>query len=305
VPSGNARPEKIPSAMIEPARAAGEESYLYRFEDLKGLELLSADYQNHAFLPHWHDALMVSAVVRGGQRIRYRSREFALTPGKIMFLGPQEIHDGETLAQGAPWLFRVMYLDVGLIEEISTGLIDRLSKRPAIQAEHHLWSQFLEAHAVIRQSSNALERAATLSLFLERVTEQSGLATALDRPLPSRKLALERAREYIQVHFTDAIDLAELAAIARISRYHLLRSFRERYALTPHAYQTQLRVHHAKELLFQGMPAKDAAIESGFYDQAHMTTTLRRYVGATPGRLRIFPENGIATSSKTRPGHAS
>ena len=289
--STNARPEKLPSVRVEPARAAGEEGHLYRFEDLKGLELLTANYQNHAFLPHWHHSLMVSAVVLGGERIRYRSREFALTPGKVMFLGPLEIHDGETLAQGAQWLFRVMYLDVGLIEEISTGLMDRLSNQPAIQTECHLWSQFLEAHAVLRRSSTALERAATLSLFLERLTEQSGLDTELDRPLRSSKPGLERAREYIHVHFADAIDLAELAAIAGVSRYHLLRSFRERYALTPHAYQTQLRVHHAKELLFQGMPAKDAAIESGFYDQAHMTTTLRRSVGVTPGRLRILCEN--------------
>ena len=291
MPSTKARPEKLPSVKIEPARAPGEEGYLYRFEDLKGLELLSGNYQNHAFLPHWHQALMVSAVVRGGERIRCRSRELSLTPGRVMFLGPQEIHDGETLTQGAPWLFRVMYLDVGLIEEISTGLIDRLSKLPAVQAEHHLWSQFLDVHTIIRRSSNALERAAALSLFLERVTAQSGIATTLDRPLPLRKLALERAREYIRVHFADAIDLAQLAAVAGISRYHLLRSFRERYGLTPHAYQTQLRVHHAKELVFQGMPAKDAATESGFYDQAHMTTAVRSYVGATPGRLHLLPKD--------------
>jgi AraC-like DNA-binding protein len=48
----------------------------------------------------------------------------------------------------------------------------------------------------------------------------------------------------------------------------------------------QLRVMRAKELLFGGMAAKDAALEAGFYDQAHLTNALRRYTGVTPGRVR-------------------
>ena len=52
-----------------------------------------------------------------------------------------------------------------------------------------------------------------------------------------------------------------------------------------HAYQMQLRVVRAKELLFNGIAAKDVALEVGFYDQAHLTNALRRYTGVTPGRV--------------------
>jgi AraC-like DNA-binding protein len=81
--------------------------------------------------------------------------------------------------------------------------------------------------------------------------------------------------------------LKELSKIAGLSRYHLLRSFRSRFGLPPHAYQMQLRVLHAKEFLFAGMAAKDAAQEAGFCDQAHLTHALRRSTGVTPGCMQI------------------
>ena len=52
----------------------------------------------------------------------------------------------------------------------------------------------------------------------------------------------------------------------------------------PHAYQTQLRVRHAKSLLQARLPIALVATEAGFYDQAHLTRHFKRIVGVTPGR---------------------
>jgi AraC-like DNA-binding protein len=54
--------------------------------------------------------------------------------------------------------------------------------------------------------------------------------------------------------------------------------------MTPHTYQTQLRVRQAKSLLRTGLPIASAAIAAGFYDQAHLTRHFKRVVGVPPGR---------------------
>ena len=100
MPSRNSRPEKLPSAKIEPARAVGEEGYLYRFEDLKGLELLSADYQNHAFLPHWHNALTVSAVVRGGDVVVAAAGRAGMITGEMVKPGAAVVDVGINRVDG-------------------------------------------------------------------------------------------------------------------------------------------------------------------------------------------------------------
>jgi AraC-like DNA-binding protein len=62
------------------------------------------------------------------------------------------------------------------------------------------------------------------------------------------------------------------------------RVFKDGVGLTPHAYQDQLRVRLAKQLLAQQAPIAQAAVEAGFYDQAHLTRHFKRAVGITPGR---------------------
>ena len=59
---------------------------------------------------------------------------------------------------------------------------------------------------------------------------------------------------------------------------------REAVGMTPHAYQTQVRVRRAKSLLQAGLPITLAAAEAGFYDQAHLNRHFKRIVGLTPGR---------------------
>ncbi len=78
--------------------------------------------------------------------------------------------------------------------------------------------------------------------------------------------------------------LQALARFAGLSAFHLCRVFREAVGMAPHAYQTQVRVRRAKALLRAGLPITQAAVEAGFYDQAHLTRHFKRIVGLTPGR---------------------
>jgi len=60
---------------------------------------------------------------------------------------------------------------------------------------------------------------------------------------------LRRARDHLDRHFVDGADLDELASIARMSKYHFLRSFARVYGTTPAAYLSERRVERAQDLL--------------------------------------------------------
>jgi AraC-like DNA-binding protein len=68
-----------------------------------------------------------------------------------------------------------------------------------------------------------------------------------------------------------------------MSAYHLSRVFRRRVGLPPHAYQTQVRIAHAKHLIAAGVPIPQAAQQVGFFDQSHLAYHFRRLLGYTPG----------------------
>src|SRR5207253_9917708 len=58
-----------------------------------------------------------------------------------------------------------------------------------------------------------------------------------------------RARAFIDECYDLPLDLAEISKHACLSRYHLLRLFREVFATTPHQYLMRRRTEKAKKLL--------------------------------------------------------
>ena len=80
--------------------------------------------------------------------------------------------------------------------------------------------------------------------------------------------------------------LDELAALAGMSRYRLLRAFRAAYGMTPHAWQIDRRIMRARQLLDAGMSLAETALALGFADQSHFQRAFKQRVAATPGEYR-------------------
>jgi AraC-like DNA-binding protein len=98
---------------------------------------------------------------------------------------------------------------------------------------------------------------------------------------------LRRATEFIQEHSGRNIRLQELAELTGLSQSHFSHSFKASTGATPHDWQMNARLEHAKQLLRdsdQGLTA--IAVETGFSDQAHFTRVFRKYVGTTPARWK-------------------
>jgi AraC-like DNA-binding protein len=78
----------------------------------------------------------------------------------------------------------------------------------------------------------------------------AGVTAAAAGDVPVELLAqLRRARDHIDRHFSQPLDLRELAAVARLSKFHFARSFAAAYGLTPIRYLTRRRVERAQDLL--------------------------------------------------------
>ena len=82
---------------------------------------------------------------------------------------------------------------------------------------------------------------------------------------------------------TEPVSLDELAAFARLDKFHLCRAFRDEIGLPPHAYVTHRRVSLAQDLLARGVPQAEVAARVGLYDQSQLHRHFKRIVGVTPG----------------------
>ena len=106
------------------------------------------------------------------------------------------------------------------------------------------------------------------------------------RPPPGseRSAPVKKALARLDGDAASPIGLNELAELAGLSRFQLLRVFVREVGATPHAYLVQRRVHLACRLLAGGRPIVEAAMDAGFADQSHLTRAFVRQFGVTPGR---------------------
>jgi transcriptional regulator GlxA family with amidase domain len=98
--------------------------------------------------------------------------------------------------------------------------------------------------------------------------------------------AVKRAKEYLRAHYAEEVPLQELAKVAYLSPFHLARVFRQTVGMPPHAYQTQLRLAHAKTFLAEGFEVGYVAHETGFFDQSHFAHQFQRSFFVKPASYR-------------------
>jgi AraC family transcriptional regulator, regulatory protein of adaptative response / methylated-DNA-[protein]-cysteine methyltransferase len=79
-----------------------------------------------------------------------------------------------------------------------------------------------------------------------------------------------------------AVPLAELAALAGVSPFHLQRTFKRHLGVTPREYQDALRMKHVKQALTNGQSITDAIYDAGF-------NSVSRFYERATDRLGMSP----------------
>lgn len=110
-------------------------------------------------------------------------------------------------------------------------------------------------------------------------------------PIRHGRPLAEEIRAYLDAHFAEKLSLETLGRQAGMSVFALLRAFRAATGLSPHEYQTLLRITRARRLLRDGGTIASVAAEVGFYDQSHLHHSFRRIVGLTPGAYQQSQES--------------
>ena len=261
---------------------------MWRPDDLGGLELLRATVSEFAFHPHAHEEFFIALTEDGLVTPTYRGNTHVIGPGDLIVLNPEEAHAG-----GPPptcsWTYRALYppSDImrGVMAEFPGDRLTMPEFSGDVVRDREIVAGLRRFHRLSEQpGSSLLERQAHLVEALVALVGRHAASPRAPRPPGREPIAIGRSKEYLQEHAAENVTLEALSRFAGLSAFHLCRVFRQTVGMTPHAYQTQVRIRHAKCLLRAGVPITAVADQAGFYDQAHLTRHFKRIVGLTPGR---------------------
>jgi len=106
---------------------------------------------------------------------------------------------------------------------------------------------------------------------------------------PAREAAL-KAKRWIESNFAENLTLAEIASRVSLSKYYLLRVFREAFGMPPLQYLVQLRIQQAKRLLnSESLTIADVAKQVGYTSPTAFTRAFKRETGLSPTDYRNSP----------------
>ena len=236
----------------------------------------------------------------------YRGARHAIAKGSLSIIHSGEVHaPSDRTVLLAPAHFAMAHIDPRWLHTVSAEAAEKSTSEPFFSTpfltDPELNRLFLVLHAVINRQSSKLEQDSALWDFLSYLISNYALNQPSLRALKPVHKAVKRACDYLHAYFADDISLVELAAIANLSQFHFCRVFRKDTGLSPSAYQTQLRIAHARKLLAQGLPIATVAAVTGFYDQSHFGWHFKRQVGTTPGNYSRASKDKTAKEASLPP----
>lgn len=88
---------------------------------------------------------------------------------------------------------------------------------------------------------------------------------------------------YVEEHLDEAISLATLAQLVRLSPHYFCRAFKQSFGMPPHRFHTSRRIERAKLLLAKPSPSvTDIGFTVGFSQTSSFTAAFHKATGMTP-----------------------
>ena len=226
----------------------------------------------------------VFGVVAGGSMRASRGRQRHIVhAGQLVAWDPSDAHSGES---AKPWSARLM------IVEADEDVLGNVAFPAPVLSDPLLAKEFIRVHRLLEGPASQLQRDHELITWLQTVVDRYSTTRATTTPGGDKEFRI--ACDYLAEYAERSISLDELAAVAGTGKYRLIKLFRDRTGLPPHALQVAHRVRRARTLLESGHTAADAAARTGFTDQSHLHRHFRRSLGFTPGQYqRLVTATGL------------
>ncbi|QMV64998.1 AraC family transcriptional regulator [Pseudomonas berkeleyensis] len=210
---------------------------------------------------------------------------FEVAAGDLLLL-PKDVAHAYGADAKSPWTIYWVHFDGSLSEDflglLGTQALRRIGVQPRLLGDFEallgLQRQSLNALPFIHAAHRLQAMLSSLAVLPARVNLKSG-----------RVLDIEAVQAVMREHLHDSLNLDELAAQFKLSRFHFAKTYR---ALTGHAPIQdfiQLKMALACRLLDRGdMEVRQVAEQLGYDDPYYFSRLFRKVVGMAPSHYRAL-----------------
>lgn len=253
------------------------------------------DYIREVALHH-HDFYEIYFFLSGNVTYNIESRSYLLTPGDILLISPNELHqpmltpEKQSYERIVLWINPTFLRQLCLPEQDVTGCFD--TSRPT-------HTNLLRPDGVTRELINyllillqqeadsgefgaelyAMGCLAQILVLINRLAER---AVRDADPRENSDSVVYRVLNYINEHYNEDLSLDFLANKFFISKYHLSREFNRIVGTSVYRYVIQKRLVMAKQMMSAGTPSSTVYQHCGFGDYSNFYRAFKAEYQVSP-----------------------
>ena len=250
-----------------------------------------ADSRRERIEYHYHTFHKIIILLAGKAGYAIEGERYDLSPGDFVLVGRGSIHRPE-VAEDDFYERMILYIDPAYLTSLSTEDCD-------------LESCFRQAQTAFRYVYRDEGGSRVRQLFetLARTTREGGYGAALLERAQFLELMVEVNRvcrgghqvqaaagdskvvallQYLNLHLTEELSIDQLAERFYISKYHMMRRFRQETGYSIHGYLTEKRLLLAQRLLAQGVSPSEAGERAGYQDYSTFSRAYKKHFGRGP-----------------------
>lgn len=258
----------------------------FRLFHLQGAQGVKAEY-------HYHEFCKLLLLVSGSGGYSVEGQRYQLQSGDVVLIGSRCVHRPEFEAD-SPYERIIVYISPEFLRRASTEDCDLLEcfsgqwghvLRPERSGQRRL---FALAAALEQELSGRaygrviLSSGLLLRLLVEIGREQHRGDARIPEPIQPKNERILGILSYIDAHLVEDLTIDALAEQFYLSKYHMMRLFREETGQSIYGYLTQRRLMQAREMIRQGLSATQSCFRSGFRSYSSFTRAYSKHFGTTP-----------------------
>lgn len=265
----------------------------YLFEKFRLFHLKDKTPKQYEY--HYHDFHKLLWFISGNVEYHIEGKAYKLEPHDILLINSGQIHK-PFIGTDEPYERYVFYISKEFLEEHSEKGSDL---DLCFQMAHK------EEGSVIRLSPSDSGLLFETVRLLEQAEKEQAYANEMYRRILFLKLLIELNRccerncdvfhktarydkkiveiiHYINGHLKGDLSIENISAHFFLSKYHMMRKFKEETGYSMHQYIVEKRILAARNMILSGTPATVACMECGFKDYSTFSRAYRKLLNRMP-----------------------
>ena len=272
-----------------------EDFRLFHLRDAQGIQ---TDY-------HYHEFCKLLLLLSGSGSYTVEGHRYLLKPGDLVLLGSHCVHRPEFEPE-LPYERVILYISPAFLqreslgdcqlEQCFSGKQGHVLRLPEAR-RHRLADLIAELEQELSADRFGREIACNgklLQLLVEIARSQRQASAQHPEPIHPTDKTVQAIISYLESHLTEDLTIDALAEQFYLSKFHMMRRFRQETGITIHNYLSERRLFLARDLLVQGMASTEVCYRVGFGSYSSFSRAYSKLFGTTPtGRPNSSKKNDI------------